>query len=114
MVDFYRKLWIVYLQVASDVLQLWEDAERSFQFRGIPVELGRVGGLQRVLILRLGQRSADANGRRDLHKYVEPGNLRNLGTKFLDYLHCAHVINAILLVLQSKEDASLINGIADR
>src|ERR1019366_2620652 len=113
-VDFHGELRVLDLQVAGNILQLRKCAESTLQLGRILVELRRVGRLQRVLVLRLGQRSADADGGRNLHEDVQARNLRHFRTKFLNHLHRAHVVDAIFLVPQPKEDATLIDGIADR
>ena len=113
-VDFHGELRVLYLQVAGNVLQLRKGAESAFQLGRILVKLGRVGRLQRVLVLRLGQRSADADDRRNLHEHIQAGNLRYLRTKFLNHFGRAHVVDAIFLVFQAKKDATLIGGTPDR
>ena len=77
------------------------------------VQLLRIGGLQRVLILRLGQTAADTDGGRNLQIRVDAGDLLELRAQLLDDLLRALAAQAVLLVLKAKEDATIVGRVGN-
>ena len=96
------------LQVARHVLDAGDAAHLLLELRRVLVELRRVRVLERVLVLALGEASAQADGRRHLQKGPDPGDLRELRTQVRDDL----VGRALALRpgLQLRQDDS---GVAD-
>ena len=85
-VDIDVYLGVLELEVAGHVLQLGQLAQFRFERRRGAVEFLRVRALERVLIEALGKLAADANGWQVLEKYLNAGNLGQLGTQFLNDL----------------------------
>src|SRR5262249_29797716 len=102
-VNLYGDLGIFYLQVAGDVLQLRQRAQALLKLGGVLVQLIGVRALQRELVLALGERAANADGRQVLQVDIDAGNLHQLRPEFLDDL--VHM-GPLAARLEPGEDAS--------